>query len=181
MKKILTGALLALAMTGCVTTSGSEAVTNVSSFDGSKTVSIEPHTLGCVQTVICTDLGFAWTNKEPNTATMLIQVDHVNGTKFHPISSAKFNIDGDIVEVSPFPGSVNKLDSSVTSTIPSTNTSRLFVTPLDLLYRIKNSTNTKMQVVAEGALTEKELKNSGDSTYAYHAMVRFLEQVEASK
>ena len=181
MKKIIAGALLTLMIAGCATTSGTQAITSVSSFDGTKSVSIEPHTLGCVQTVVCTSLGFAWTDKEPSMASILIEVTHTNGTKHHPISSAKLNIDGDIVDIKPFPGSVNRFESSVVSTIPHTETNRLFVAPLDLLYRVKNSTNTKMQVVAEGALTEKELKNSGDSSFAYHSMIRFLDQVEASK
>ena len=53
--------------------------------------------------------------------------------------------------------------------------------PLSLLERIKSSTDTKVQVIGKGSVIEGDFKNSGESTKAYYAMLRFLDEVKANQ
>ena len=179
MKKVLTGLLIATLLGGCATTSGTSARTEVSSFDGAKRVSISPHASVCATNYMpCALLGFTWSDKDPSQANILVQiVDPVKSGDYHAIATTKLNIDGDIIILKPSLGDRNKFDyDDIFKT-----TSRLYDVPVSTLERVKVSTNTKIQVIADGAVIEGDLKNSGDSTKAYYAMLRFLEQVSAEK
>ncbi len=178
MNKLLLGLFCIAILSGCATTSGTSAKTEVSSFDGSKRVSVLPHGSACINSYMtCALLGFTWTDKKPSQANVLVQItEPVNGGNYHAIATTRLNIDGDIITLNPNLGDRNHFDyDSVFK-----KTSRLYDVPMSTLERIKASKNTKIQVVADGALIEGDFKNSGDSTKAYYAMLRFLEQVEAS-
>ena len=180
MRKIFLATLAASALlSGCATTNGADARTEVSSFDGSKRVSVSPHGAACINSYMtCSTLGFTWTDKKPDEASILVEVtEPVSGGDYHSIVTTKLNIDGDIVALKPSLGDRNHFDYDNVFK----KTSRLYNTPVSTLERVEASTNTKIQVVADGAVIEGDLKNSGESTKAYYAMLRFLEQVRAAK
>lgn len=178
MKKVLFALTTALILTGCATTSGLDAKTQVSSFDGSKSVAIAPHGFACVNYLTCATTGFSWNNKRPEQASMLVEIlDPVKGGDYHAIAAVKINIDGEIITLTPAVGDTNNFDYDDIYK----KTSRLYTMPLPLLERIKQSNITKMQVIAKDALIEGDFKNTGESTKSYHAMLRFLDQVKAAK
>lgn len=161
---------------------GSAARTSVSSFDGSKTVSIDPHPLYCQGIASqCIDLGFVWSNKNPSQSTILVRVKNREKAKFHPVDSFKLNIDGNFIEVQPQSIASSQYDHTVSGDTITTLSDRPFNAPISLLERIEKSTSTKFSIKADGILAEGELKNSKDNTRAYHAMLRFLEEVRANK
>lgn len=178
-KLILASFVISALLSGCTTTSVANARTEVSSFDGSKRVSVSPHGSACINGYMtCAMLGFTWSDKYPNQAGVLVQImESAKGGDYHAIATTKLNIDGDIVTLKPSLGDRNHFDyDNVFKT-----TSRLYDVPLSMLERVQSSTNTKIQVIAEGAVIEGDLKNSADSTKAYYAMLGFLEQVKATK
>lgn len=180
MKKVFLASLvISSLLSGCATTNVADARTEVSSFDGSKRVSVSPHGSACINSYLtCAMLGFTWTDKDPSQSNILVQImEPAKGGDYHAIATTKLNIDGDIITLKPSLGDRNNFDyDNVFKT-----TSRLYDVPLSTLERVKASTNTKIQVIADGAVIEGDLKNSGDSTKAYYAMLRFLEQVKATK
>lgn len=180
MKKIFFAGLIASALlSGCATTNVADARTEVSSFDGSQRVSMSPHGAVCTNSYMtCASLGFTWTNKYPDEASMLVKIgEPAKGGDYHRIIATKLNIDGKIITLSPSLGDTNHFDNDSVMK----NTSLLYTVPLSTLKQVQSSTNTKIQVVADGAVIEGDLKNSGESTKAYYAMLRFLEQVRAAK
>ena len=178
MKKIFLGLSVSIALlSGCATTSGLEAKTKVSEFDGSKSVSVSPHAIAC-KTMTCVTTGFVWNDKNPSQASTLVAIMSPSlGGTYHAISSVKLNIDGDIVTLKASPGDSNDFKDDNTYK----TTSRLYMTPLSLLERIEKSTTTKMQVIAKDAVIEEDFKNTGDSSKAYYALLRFLKQVEDAR
>ena len=179
MKKLFLALSATLILAGCATTTGGSARTSVSTFDGAKTVAVSPHGIACLNVyVTCASAGFAWSDKNPDQASMLVKIEEIaNGGSYHALSAVKLNIDGDIVSLKPLLGDSNKFDFNTTYK----ETSRLYSTPLTLLERVKASTSTKIQIIAEGAIIEGDFKNSADSTKAYHAMLRFLDEVKANQ
>lgn len=178
MKKILLALTSVLIFTGCATTSGLEAKTQVSSFDNSKTVAIAPHGFACTNYVTCASTGFSWNNKSPDQSAMLVEiVDPVVNGDYHAIAGVKINIDGEIISLKPFASDTNDFDHDNIYK----KTSKLYEMPLSLIDRIQKSNTTKMQVIAKGAVLEGDFKNTGESTKAYHAMLRFIEQVKQAK
>lgn len=183
MKKIIAGALLALMMTGCATTSGLEAKTSVSTFDGAKSVTIPAHGMNCTKGLVCDMIGFSWSSKLPDLSGFMVEIKDLNGggnSKFYPIKVVKLNIDGEIVTLKPLiAGDGSKFDFDRTTLFKTTT--RSYEAPISLLDKIKASNTTKTQIIAEGAVFEDVLKDSDKNSKAYYAMLRFLEQVEASK
>lgn len=177
MKKIFLSLGAALLITGCATTSGLEPQTNVSSFDGTTSVTIQPHAIAC-SSMVCGLTGFTWNDKKPNNASTMVSIMSPKlGGDYHSIKSVRLNIDGQIINLEPFPQSTTDFSSDDMYK----KSSRMYSTPLPLLESIKDSTNTKMQIIADGILIEEEFKNSGDSSKAYYALLRFLEQVDSAK
>lgn len=180
MKKFFLAILTTSALlSGCATTNVADARIEMSSFDGSKRVSVSPHGAACINSYMtCSMLGFTWTDKNPNEASVLVEImEPAKGGGYHAIATTKLNIDGDIVTLKPSLGDRNRFDyDNVFKT-----TSRLYNVPVSTLERVEASTNTKIQVVADGAVIEGDLKNSGESTKAYYAMLKFLEQVKTAK
>lgn len=179
MKKIILALSTILLLAGCATptTTGTSAKTTVSTFDGKKTVSVVPHTIACADVIDnCATIGFAWNDKTPEQASALLKIS--DSVSFHAISAVKFNIDGDIVTLNPNSSDSNKFEHN---SLGSKITSKLYAVPLSLLESIKSSKNTKVQIIATGTIIEGDFKNSGDSTKAYYAMLRFLDEVEVNK
>lgn len=178
MKKIFLTLSIALLLAGCNTTtaSGDNAKTSVSTFDGKKTVSMGTHAITCANTIDnCGFVGFVWNDKTPEQVSMLFKI--IDSIDFHAISTVKFNIDGDIVVLNPISSDANQFEHR----LGSKETSKLYAAPTSLLERIKSSENTKIQIIAKGSVIEGDFKNSGNSTKAYYAMLRFLDEIKANK
>lgn len=179
MKKLLLALSAALILASCATptTSGDSAKTAISTFDGTKTVSVGLHTITCANVIDnCAFMGFAWNDKKPEQVSSLIKI--TDSAAFHAISAVKFNIDGDVVVLNPGSSDSNQFESNVAG---SKETTKLYAIPLSLLERIRTSTSTKVQIIAKGTVIEGDFKNSGESTKAYYAMLRFLDEVKANK
>lgn len=175
MKTMILGVLLSFSLLGCATTSGLDAKTTTSDFDKSKRVSIAPHGSVCTNNyATCALLGFTWTDKKPEQSNILVQVtEPTNGGEYHSIITTKLNIDGDIITLKPSIGDTNSFDyNEVFKT-----SSRLYDVPLSTLNKVKLSKITKIQVIADGAIIEGDLKDGDKNTKAYHAMLRFLDQI----
>lgn len=182
MQKILLALSTVLLLSGCNTapTSTGNTTTAVSTFDGAKTVAVNTHPVACNGITTCAAMGFAWSDKNPDQVSVLVKIDQMSnasGGDYHAISTVKLNVDGEIASLTPHLGGGNQFEQKSGLKV----TSRLYNAPLSLLERIKLSTNTKIQIIAKGAIFEDDFKNSGDSTKAYNVMLKFLDEVEANK
>lgn len=179
MKKIFLALSTVLLLSGCntPTTTGDSARTAISTFDGAKTVSVGLHPIVCANVITnCAFIGFAWNDKNPNQVSSLIKISDI--ADYHAISAVKFNIDGDIVTLNTNLSDSNQFEQLSSG---SKETTKQYVVPLSLLERIKSSTSTKVQIIGKGTVIEGDFKNSGESTKAYYAMLRFLDEVKVNK
>lgn len=177
MKKIaLVGVSSALLLLGCATTSPvavEKPIDTYSSFDSSKSIVMKPAFLECLKyNYVCGNLGFEWNEKDPNNSYVLISIDDSHElAKWHGISGVSFNIDGDIIALKPLSsGSDTGTDKH------RTVTSKLFVTPLSVIERVRKSNNTKVQIDAINADFDYDFENAN-----YKYTERFLNKINQAK
>lgn len=175
MTKLILALPIALLFSGCAITPDTNIKTSVSTFDGSKSITTAPNVIDCVNITVCAYMSLTWTNKQPEIPVLMIKLEDTQAiaSSYYPIISAKFNVDGNIVSLKPLPGGDNNFNHSGTSK----STTRLFEAPMALLKSIEKSNDTKIQILADGAIVEKDFKNGT----AYPAMTKFIGEVEQNK
>lgn len=181
MKKIIALAFTSsLFINGCVSKPVSDAHTTVSDFDGSKSVAIASHSFKCTSNnLACSRIGFAWMDTKADEAYLLVSIREMRTQSgSYAISGVRFNIDGEIVSLEAHKDGTNR---SSYNKLGRKTTSRLYVAPISVLNKIKKSNITKLQIVTKTANFEGSFKDSGESTDAYQAMIKFLAQVNEAK
>lgn len=177
MKKIaLVGFSSALLLLGCATTNPvvvEQPIDTYSNFDSSKSIVMKPAFLECLKyNYVCGNLGFEWNEKDPNNSYVLVSIDDSHElAKWHGISGVSFNIDGDVIALKPLPSG-----SNISTDKHRTVTSKLFVTPLSVIERIRKSNNTKVQIDAINAAFDYDFENAN-----YKYTERFLSKINQAK
>lgn len=160
-------------LAGCATTSGLDPVVDHSGFDDAKTVTISPHGNDC-DSMVCTGIGAQWSEAHPNTVILIVNV--FNDTT--AVIDAKLNIDGELIELSKTRG-VTDLEVSGTAGIYVRRSSKGFVTSTETVRKILDSKRTWLRVsTPTGYLEDPVIDGSADSK-AYHALKRFMAEVDA--
>ncbi len=168
MKNILLVSILIL-LTGCSTSSGFDAKSTSSGFDGGRTVTIRPHGTACTSS-ICTGLGAQWSSTDPGNALLIVSIfNDIQG-----IIGAELNVDGKLYQLQRNSQLTNF--DSVGAYVQ--NSSQSFIVPLSLIKELTNSKRTWLRVQTTRGYIEDAVIDSGKDSKAYHALKRFLTEVE---
>lgn len=156
-------------LAGCATTSGTGPNVSHSGFDNAKVVSINPHGNACTG-MVCTGLGAQWNGKRPSETILMIHIFN----SINAITGAKLNIDGEQY--------VLKMTETLTNfSQPGAmlkESSKGFVVPTDLVRKITNSRRTWLRVSTTSGYLEDAVIDGQTDSKAFHAMKRFLAEVE---
>lgn len=163
-------ALVCAALAGCATTSGQQATTSRSGFDGARVVNIAPHGAACT-TTLCTGLGAQWSSNRRDQAIVTVAV----WGDYSPIAGAALNVDGTVHTFNVSPATTD-FSAPVTGMRQST---RSFVVPLATVRAIAASQKTWLRVMTPGGSLEHAIIDGATDSKAYHALKRFLAEVEA--
>lgn len=156
---------------GCAITPDTNIKTNVSSFDGSKSIATATNVVDC-NIAICSFTSFAWDNRQSDIVVMKVTVEdgRAKNPSYHPISSVRLNIDGNIVNLKPY----NNVNNDMSSKSLQLVTSRLFEMNVNLLEQIQNSKETKIQIVSKDEIFEEDFKKGN----SYPVMTDLLSKVK---
>lgn len=175
---VITGLMLLLV--GCGATVGLGAKTSTSTFDGSRSVSIEPHGTNCGMSMVCSSLGAEWNSRLKDQAMLVVECMG----DYSSIDAASLNIDGEIIPLQSrvlTDYSNNMADSGANHSaamdqLTRTSTRRYSV-PLSLINRIAAAHSVKLRVVTSQVTIDSVVIDGSKDSKAYHALGRFLAQV----
>lgn len=168
MIRIMFVVVLALVISACATTSGTDPVVGYSGFDDAKTVSIRPHGNAC-SAMVCTGLGAQWNSAEPDSAVLIVHVFN----EYAAISGAELNIDGAKVDLS-----VAQMVTDFSS--PGSGmreSSKGFVVPLSVVDRVLAAKRVWLRVHTPTGYIEDAVIDGPKDSKAYHALSRFMRAV----
>jgi len=171
MKKVLLVGVLGLGLVlgGCSTTSGLDATTGTSGFDGKRHVRIEPHGAACTS-MICPAIGAIWIEDEPNLVGLNFEV--VNDIR--SIYSAELNIDGEVKKLT---------NTSLTSfnTKIGVSSAKIYTTDFTIVDKIINSKRTWVRLNTSKGYVEAAVIDGDKDSKAFNALKRFKRQVELTQ
>lgn len=160
----------AVAMGGCATTTGNAPTSSRSGFDGARVVSIGPHGVAC-SSMLCPAIGAEWNSKRPDSAVLHVSLFNA----IVGINSAAINVDGATVEL----GRAQALTNFSRPGEMMRESSNYFVVPMSLVRSITTAKRAWLRVsTTQGAVEDAIIDGSKDSK-AYHALRRFLTEVDA--
>ena len=169
MKRTAILLLVAAALAGCSTTSGTGPRISKSGFDGARIVTINPHGNAC-RSMICTGLGAQWNSKHPTDSILVVSL--FNEVK--AIVGAQLNIDGQVYDLSNAQPFTNFSDFGA-----ATKESRKgFIVPTDLIRKIAASHRTWLRVTTSAENYEDAVIDGQTDSKAYHALRRFVASVD---
>lgn len=160
------GALAAIA--ACSTTTGLDAQSSRSGFDGARRVSIIPHGNACTR-MLCTGLGAQWTEAAPGGALLIVRVSN----EYLAILGAELMIDGQRHSLKAVEGST---EFSAPGSVMREST-RGFSTSLDIVRAITASRKTWLRVRTPHGYIEDAVVDGDTDSKAFHALKRFLSEV----
>ncbi len=170
MKKILAVALGALMLAGCANNVGLNPETNVSKFDGVKTVTIQPHGADC-----CMSIGAFWTEKVPDMAVLNL----TTYVKYMNLEGAELRVDDKIIKLQPV-DTLTKFEQMMPgdNAVNMPTSTRGFALPLSDLKQIMTAKTSmiRLTTLSDGAIVAT-IKDGKNDTKAYYAMQRFLKQI----
>ena len=155
---------------GCSTTSGLNAITSTSNFDGVKSVGIAPHGAAC-KSFACPSLGATWLDNQPNNVGFAVQIFN----SIETINSVAFNIDGEIIKIDALLPTRFSQESGINLSTTSV------VTDYKVLTRILQSKKTWMRVSTSKGSHEVAIIDGNIDSKAFHALKRFDAQVNEAK
>lgn len=171
--KLLAIPLAAALLTGCATTSGTAPRSATSGFDGARIVTIEPHGAAC-RDFFCAGLGAQWRSSSPDSALVTVAIfNEIRG-----ITGAQVNVDGQTTtwrKVTPLtdfsrPGSALKISSAD------------FSVPLDQVRAIASGQHRVwLRVLTTAGAVESAVIDGQTDSKAYHALRRFVTEVDAAR
>jgi len=160
---------LAVLLAGCANTVGSSASEVRSGFSGGRVVSIGGHGNACKSTT-CTGLGGQWDSSKPEAAILSVYVfNDIKG-----ITGASFAIDGAVTRVTPLPGLTHF--SRPGDMLKQSRHD--FSVPLSLIRHIVEAKKVWLRVQTTDGYMEDAVIEGTDDSKAYHAMKRFLAQID---
>jgi hypothetical protein len=159
---------IALMLSGCATTSGTNPIVSKSGFNNSKTVSIATHGNAC-STIVCTGLGAQWDSSEPEKAILVVSI--INEIK--AITGAELNIDGAKQTLTPTL-SVTSFESL--GYIKSS--SKGFVVSASTIDEIINAKRVWIRTHTPTGYMEDAVIDGGKDSKAFHALRRFMVEVK---
>ena len=169
MKRTTILLLVAVAVAGCSTTSGTGPRVSQSGFDGARIVTINPHGNAC-RSMICTGLGAQWSSKNPKESVLVVSL--FNEVK--AIVGAQLNIDGKVYDLSNAQPFTNFSDFGA-----ATKESRKgFIVSTDLIRKIVASQRTWLRVTTTAGNFEDAVIDGPTDSKALHALKRFLASVD---
>lgn len=163
--KILYVPILALILSACATTSGSDPIVGFSGFDNAKTVSISPHGNAC-SSMLCTGLGAQWNSSNPESAILIVRVFN----EYAVINHAELNIDGKKIELA----SVQTVTDFGTPSTGIHESSKAFGVPLTVIEQIISANKVWLRVSTPSGYIEDPVKDGSKDSKAYHALSRFV-------
>lgn len=166
MKIILAIGLMTI-IAGCSTTSGMNATTSISSFDGVKSVGVQAHSSACTS-FVCPMLGATWLDNQPDNVGFSVQLFN----EIANIQSVAFNIDGNIIKIN----ALLPTDFDQEAGINISRTS--IVTSYSILTKILQSKRTWMKVSTTKGSHEVAIIDGSLDSKAFHALKRFDTQVK---
>ncbi|MDN2482776.1 hypothetical protein [Vibrio agarivorans] len=163
--------LAAVLLAGCSTTSGLEPNVSHSGFDNATIVSIDPHGNAC-DTMVCTGIGAQWNSSQPDQVILLVAVFN----EYAGITDVQLNIDGDRVQLQPTRTITDLNNNSAIKT-----STKAFVVDLQLVDHILSSNRTWIRVHTPTGYLEDAVIDNGKDSKAYHALSRFVRDVNANQ
>jgi hypothetical protein len=155
---------------GCATTSGNAPTSTRSGFDGARVVDITAHGVAC-SSMLCPGIGAQWNSKRPDSAIVSVKLFG----DFIGISGAAINVDGNIIDLGRAQ-SVTNFSRPGNALRESSNT---FVVPMALVRSIASAQRAWLRVVTTQGTVEDAIIDGPKDSKAYHALKRFLAQVDA--
>ncbi len=161
---------LPILLAGCGTTTGLAPKTAHSGFDNARIVSIEPH--GNAMTgMIGTGIGAQWSEARKDEVILIIAVFNDSTG----ITGAELNIDGEKIALTPT-ATVTDMEAGATMKISTKG----FLTKLDTVEKIIKSKRTWLRVHTPTGTIEDAVINGKKDSKAYHALIRFMDAVNAN-
>lgn len=169
-----------LLVAGCASLPGG-IQTNVSDFDGSREVYMEPAPLptqGAMVTYIL--LGAHWTSEEPETVYLIARTTR-DYTRIEAEDGLEFNIDGEVVSLDS-DAALTELEGDRIQGVTHRQSTRPFTATLELVETLADSEGVRVRMrVGQGEYYEARLETEGMSAGAYNSLNEFLEEVKAQK
>jgi hypothetical protein len=181
--KTLFAVMLCFSLAGCGATVGLGARTSVSTFDGSRSVSIEPHGTNCGMSMVCTLVGAEWNSKHPEQAFLIIEYMG----SYTSIQAAALNVDGQIIPISPEKGESTQFSNpeeysgNLGLTQLARTSDRYFPVPLALIERISSSKSVKLRVRISETTIDSVIIDGQKDSKAFYALQRFLKEIAQVK
>lgn len=169
----LAGAVLLAALSGCATTSGTAPTSSIAGFDGARVVNIQPHGAACTS-MSCESIGAQWSSARP--ASAIVRVAIVN--ELVGITGAEFKIGERVVRPTKLtaltdfstPGAGLK-ESAADFAMQLADVREIATGQQRVWLRVHTLRGYRDVAVIDGATDSK----------AYHALRRFLAEVDAGK
>ncbi|EOA1826683.1 hypothetical protein ACHUNR_005245 [Raoultella planticola] len=170
MKRLLSVALGAFLLSGCANNVGLNPETNVSKFDGVKTVAIQPHGADC-----CMSIGAFWTEKVPDMAVLNL----TTYVKYMNLEGAELRVDEKILKLQPV-DTLTKFEQMLPgdNAVNMPTSTRGFALSLSDLKQIMTAKTSmiRLTTLSDGAIVGT-IKDGHNDTKAYYALQRFLNQI----
>ena len=176
MRRFVLVAAVAAALAGCATNSGSDATEHRSGFSGGRIVSISPHGAICpiaTMGVGCSSLGAYWDSTRPDRAQLVVML---LDARYKSISGLDLNIDGRITRLEPIslPTASERIPGAGV-----VQSSRHFATTLAIVRELKSAKRVWLRIHTLDGYLESAIIDGAQDSKAYHAIGRFVEQVDA--
>ena len=175
MKTPILAVLLSIVLTGCLMPMPGDTSTTVSKFDNTKQVSVEPGLIynGMLSSSI--KLGAHWNSKMGDEAVLHVIYQFVDS-----INGISFNIDGEIVSLTPIDALTSFEPGYYSGYYSSGATSaQRFNVKLEFLQRLVSAKKVMVKVDLSKTFAEGELRDG--FTMAKPGFVKFLAQVKQAK
>ncbi len=169
MHRFHAAAAAALILSGCATTSGTDATEKRSGFDGARVVNVPPHATACAE-FTCIALGAQWSQAAP--AGAVLEVAIINA--YRPILRAELAIDGRVVPLT----SVG-ITTFPTLPAPMRESRKAFGTTMQAVRDLAAARKAWIRVHTPEGYIESAIVDGATDSKALHALRRFLARVDA--
>ena len=172
---------MVLAVTGCASMPGGVS-TNVSSFDGTREVFMEPAPVPTPGNMlaISVQLGAHWSSSHPNTVELIARIPQ-GVTTIQKENGLQFNISGEITSLSS-DVTFTEIDSEVIYGIIYTESSRSFIAPLEFVEELASANSVGVRLrVGQNQYYEAHMESGGMGGSALRSLNEFLINVYQQK
>lgn len=173
MKRSRAIALACAALAGCATTTGTAPTSSIAGFDGARIVKIQPHGAACTS-MVCEAIGAEWSSARPSSA--IVRVAIINDIV--GITGAEFKIGEKIVR----PVKLTPLTEFNTQAGGLKESAADFAIDLaDVRAMASGQQRVWLRVHTVRGYSDAAIIDGSLDSKAYHALRRFLAEVDAGK